>query len=225
MGRTAEPADVRDEFGMPVIPEAVNVSQRKRETIVEAAAAEFLRQGYAAASVDAIAAGAGVSKPTIYKHFGNKERLFLAVVGGILPKVYADLCPHQSTIADAPDLRVALIELSMDWARILLRDDIMALRRLVIGEVDRFPQLGRLWYRVSYDMNNGPLVEAFAELHERGVLDVPDPVLAVQQLVAVSIGVPQLMKTFQPDTEFREDDLARMIAGGVDTFLARYARA
>ncbi|MFF5975450.1 TetR/AcrR family transcriptional regulator [Streptomyces sp. NPDC012769] len=220
----AEPQDAAatDEYGIPVIPEPVDAASRKRQAIIDAALTEFLAEGYSAASMDAITQRSGVSKATIYKHFGSKERLFLAVIGGVLPKTYADLEPSNSTLADAPDLRAALVRLTTDWARILLRPDIMSLRRLVIGEIDRFPQLGQLWYRVSYDMNNGPLVEAFTELHARGALHVPDPKLAVQQLVAATVGVPQLVRTFSPEAEIDEAELARMITSGVDLFLAGY---
>ncbi|MEU9855721.1 TetR/AcrR family transcriptional regulator [Streptomyces sp. NPDC047974] len=217
--------DVLAAYGIPVIPDPADAASRKRQAIIDAALTEFLAEGYSAASMDAITARSGVSKATIYKHFGSKERLFLAVVGGILPKTYADLEPTNSTVAAAPDLRAALVRLTTDWARILLRPDIMSLRRLVIGEIDRFPQLGQLWYRVSYDMNNGPLVEAFTELGARGVLDVPDPKLAVQQLVAATVGVPQLVRTFSPEAEIDDAELERTIASGVDLFLARYAAA
>ncbi|WEV25420.1 TetR/AcrR family transcriptional regulator [Streptomyces sp. 71268] len=54
----------------------------KREAILQAAVEIFLREGYDRASVDAIAEEAGVSKQTIYNHFGGKERLFLAAVEG-----------------------------------------------------------------------------------------------------------------------------------------------
>ncbi|MEV7535648.1 TetR/AcrR family transcriptional regulator [Streptomyces hydrogenans] len=215
--------DVLDEYGIPVIPDPADAASRKRRAIIDAALTEFLAEGYSAASMDAITARSGVSKATIYKHFGSKERLFLAVIGGVLPMTYADLEPADSTIADAPDLRAALVRLTTDRARILLRPDIMSLRRLVIGEMDRFPQLGQLWYRVSYDMNNGPLVEAFTELSARGALDVPDPELAVQQLVAATLGVPQLVRTFSPEAEIEEAELERVISSGVDLFLARYA--
>ncbi|MFB7911340.1 TetR/AcrR family transcriptional regulator [Kitasatospora sp. NPDC056076] len=213
-----------DEFGIPIIPSPVDAAQRRRQAIIDAALVEFLKEGYSAASMDAITARSGVSKATIYKHFGNKERLFLAVIGGILPTTYEDLKPWNSTIAEADDLRSALITLTLDWTRILLRPDIMSLRRLVIGEIDRFPQLGQLWYRVSYDMNNGPLIEAFAELDRRGVLAVEDPALAVQQLVACTVGVPQLVRTFRPEAELDEAAMHRTISSGVDLFLARYAR-
>jgi len=219
----ADTPDAIDEYGIPIIPDPADAASRKRQAIIDAALTEFLAEGYSAASMDAITSRSGVSKATIYKHFGSKERLFLAVIGGVLPKTYADLEPCNSTIAEAPDLRAALIRLTADWARILLRPDIMSLRRLVIGEIDRFPQLGQLWYRVSYDMNNGPLVEAFTELNARGTLNAPDPKLAVQQLVAATLGVPQLVRTFSPDAEIDDAELTRTISSGVDLFLARYA--
>lgn len=74
-------------------------------------------------------------------------------------------------------------------------------------------------------MNNGPLIEAFTELNARGTLDAPDPALAVQQLVAATVGVPQLVRTFSPDAEIADAELTRVISSGVDLFLARYARS
>ncbi|MCX5193497.1 TetR/AcrR family transcriptional regulator [Streptomyces sp. NBC_00249] len=218
--------DALDEFGIPIIPEPTDAAQRRRQAIIDAALAEFLAEGYSAASMDAITTRSGVSKATIYKHFGNKERLFLAVVGGVLPRTQSALASAGTTVteaAGAPGLRDVLVGLITDWGRLLLSPDIMSLRRLVIGEIDRFPQLGQLWYSVTYDMNNRPLVEAFTVLHDRGVLDVPDPGLAVQQLIAATIGVPQLVRTFTPDCVVGEAELTRVVTSGVDLFLARYA--
>jgi len=55
-------------------------SARKRRAIVEAATTVFLRNGYLGTSMDEIAALAGVSKQTVYKHFTDKERLFSQIV-------------------------------------------------------------------------------------------------------------------------------------------------
>ena len=52
----------------------------KREAILAAARTMFLEQGYNGASMDAIATAAGVSKLTVYSHFGDKESLFNAAV-------------------------------------------------------------------------------------------------------------------------------------------------
>lgn len=215
--------DVLAAHGIPVLPDPASAAARKRRAMIDAALAEFLAEGYSAASMEAITQRSGVSKATVYKHFGSKERLFLAVVGGVLPQTYAGVEPAGANLADAPDLRAALVRLTCDWARALLRPDIMALRRLVIGEIDRFPQLGQLWYRVTYDMYNGPLIEAVTALDARGTLDAPDPELAVQQLVAATVGVPQLVHTFAPGTAVDDAELTRQITSGVDLFLARYA--
>ncbi|GHJ97175.1 TetR family transcriptional regulator [Streptomyces sp. NE5-10] len=215
--------DVLDGYGIPVVPDLADAASRKRRAITDAALTEFLAEGHSAASMDAITARSGVSKATVHKHFGSKERLFLAAIGGVLPKTHADLEPAGSTLADAPDLRTALVRPATDRARIPLRPDVMSLRRLVIGETDRLPQLGRLWYRLSHDMDNGPLVEALTELSARGALDVPDPKPAVQQLVAATLGVPQLVRDFSPEAEIEEAELERVVSSGVDLFLARYA--
>ncbi|MBT2405752.1 MULTISPECIES: TetR/AcrR family transcriptional regulator [unclassified Streptomyces] len=215
--------DGYDAYGIPVIAEAVSSSQAKRRAITEAAIAEFLASGYSAASVDAIASRAAVSKPTVYKHFGSKERLFLAVIGGVLNSAYADLEPCGATLTGAPDLRAALVRVQGDWMRLQLTDELMSLRRLVIGEVERFPQLGRLWYLRSYAAMNTPLVDAVRVLVARGVLDVPDVELAVRQLVAVTVSIPQLAKTFDPGYAPTDAELLAQAAGGVDLFLTRYA--
>src|ERR1700734_797839 len=48
--------------------------------ILEAAFAEFSRNGYASTTLDQIAEGAGVTKGTIYVYFENKEHLFISMV-------------------------------------------------------------------------------------------------------------------------------------------------
>lgn len=219
----AETAKAIDESGIPIIASSSEAVRLKRRAIADAAAAEFLAEGYAAASMDAITSRSGVSKATVYKHFGTKERLFLAVIAGLLRETWAGLEPGGPALAEAADLRAALIALTRDRAVFLLRPDVMRLRRLVIGETDRFPQLGRLWHRVAHDTYNAPLVEACTELAGRGRLDVQDPVLAVRQLVAVTAGVPQLEHTFAPGTGTDPTELDRVVASGVDLFLARYA--
>lgn len=222
----AETANATDAFGIPVLPAVPASSEavrRKRRAITGAAAAEFLAEGYAGASMDAITSRSGVSKATVYKHFGTKERLFLAVVGGMLRETCAGLEPDASPLAEAADLRAALIAFTGDRAALLLRPDFMALCRLVIGETDRFPQLGRLWYGLAYDTYDKPLVEACTELARRGRLDLPDPVLAVRQLLAATVGVPHLTQAFSPGTGTDPAELTRVVTSGVDLFLARYA--
>ena len=62
-------------------------SARKRRAILDAATSVFLRSGYLGTSMDEIAALAGVSKQTIYKHFADKERLFSEIVTAVCDEI------------------------------------------------------------------------------------------------------------------------------------------
>ncbi len=53
---------------------------QRKAMILDAALAEFARQGYDACNVDTIAAKAGIGKGTIYRHYPSKHELFAAVV-------------------------------------------------------------------------------------------------------------------------------------------------
>src|SRR5688572_8715706 len=61
-------------------PAALRLTDRKRAAILDAAVAEFRQSGYAATSMDRIAASAGVSKRTVYNHFPSKEALFAQIL-------------------------------------------------------------------------------------------------------------------------------------------------
>jgi AcrR family transcriptional regulator len=50
------------------------------ESILDAATAVFAAEGYDRANMDAIAARAGATKPTLYARFGSKDDLFAAAV-------------------------------------------------------------------------------------------------------------------------------------------------
>ncbi|MCF2530923.1 TetR/AcrR family transcriptional regulator [Yinghuangia soli] len=214
-----------DEFGFPVLADLAvpaGNSQRKRDAIIAAALAVFAEEGYSAASVDAIAARAGVSKPTIYNHFGNKERLFLAVVAGTLPTAFSHLTGPVAELRECTDLREGFLKLGRAMAEAVTDDEVMRLRRLVIGEVDRFPQLGDLWLRLGPAWFNTEVVAAFADLVEQGRLRMDDLDVAARQLTALTVGVPQLQRTFRPDLAVPAEVLAHQVESGVDVFLAAY---
>ena len=61
----------------------------KRAKILEAATARFAEVGYEAASMDGLAAAAGVSKGSLYDYFQNKEDLFYAAFEWFEQQVHA----------------------------------------------------------------------------------------------------------------------------------------
>ncbi|GEK80450.1 TetR/AcrR family transcriptional regulator [Agrococcus baldri] len=119
-------------------------SERIHAAVLDAAEQVFLRDGYVGASMDEVARLAGASKQTVYKHFGSKEQLFVELVTA-MTEATGDPLGHETTDASAdPGRDLAALAVAMLDA--VLTPRILRLRRLVIGEANRFPELGRALY-------------------------------------------------------------------------------
>jgi TetR/AcrR family transcriptional regulator, mexJK operon transcriptional repressor len=154
-------------------------SPAKHAAILKAATEVFLREGYARASVDAIAEAAGVGKQTVYGHFGDKQQLFLAVVErahATSPLDLADL------ITDTGDPRADLTAAAKWVIRGVTTPEIAALHRLTIAELTHHPELQRSW---RDDQRGRSVIDAIAAYlaacDRRGTLTVPDPQTAARQ--------------------------------------------
>ncbi|MEU8528702.1 MULTISPECIES: TetR/AcrR family transcriptional regulator [Streptomyces] len=199
---------------------------RKRQDIVRAARALFLREGFGV-GMDAIAAEAGVSKVTVYNHFGSKEALFTAVVAGALDEPLADETEAAATLArlaaaGAEDLRAAFVAAGRAWVRAVRENDEgRALRALVATELHRFPELGRAWRAHGPAGHHPAVADTLRTLADRGRLDVPDLEVAVLQLYSLLV-FPQMVFE-QYGTELTDDLAERLLTDGVEMFLRRYA--
>ncbi|MER7045162.1 TetR/AcrR family transcriptional regulator [Streptomyces jumonjinensis] len=206
---------------------------RKRQAIVTAARTLFLREGFGV-GMDAIAAEAGVSKVTVYNHFGSKEALFTAVIAGALdhpssgPGGGEDSAAPLARLAEAADgdgdgeLRTAFMDAARAWVH-AVRDDreVAALRTLVSAELHRFPELGEAWRHDSPTGHHPVVAGALRTLTERGRLDIPDLEVATLQLYALLVH-PHMV--FGQYGAVMDDDLTeRLLVSGVDMFLAQYA--
>src|SRR4029079_6745791 len=76
----------------------------RMEQTLEAAHELFAERGYAAVTMDEIAAAVGVTKPLLYNYFGNKERLYIACMeraGDSLIKTIAEAVGESANPGDA----------------------------------------------------------------------------------------------------------------------------
>ena len=88
---------------------------RKRQAIIRAARSAFVQNGFDA-GIDTIAADAGVSKVTVYNHYGDKETLFMAVIGDALQEALADaISGTAQRLRRSDDLRDALKWTARAW--------------------------------------------------------------------------------------------------------------
>ncbi|HEY3867754.1 MAG TPA: TetR/AcrR family transcriptional regulator [Actinocrinis sp.] len=208
----------------------------KRQAILDAAAEVFLREGYTRTSVDAIAAAAGVSKQTIYNHFGDKERLLLAITSAVQDaaveqqETLIEAARGRLLKADGPQqLREELVDLTEQWIRLAMSERLSALRNLVYSEALHQPQLAENWQR------NGPrrifpkLGALLADLGAGGVLDIPPEIAAVPERLAHQLTGSASYEWQSSDLYVKHHEMPdsaaetrAAIGHGVDFFLRAY---
>jgi TetR/AcrR family transcriptional repressor of mexJK operon len=198
-------------------------SERKRRAIMEAATTLFLRNGYLGTSMDEIAALAAVSKQTVYKNFADKERLFSDIVLGVTANAESFVQVATTMLQDTDDLEKDLRELARRYLASVLQPQVLQLRRLVIGEAARFPELGRAYYARAPEHVVATLASLLRDLADRGLLHLDDPFLAARHLAFLILSIPLDKAMFCGDEEsFTAADLERFADAGVRVFLAAY---
>jgi len=198
-------------------------SQHKHQAILGAAGELFLRDGYGGTTMDAIAARAGVSKQTVYKHFADKRRLFSEIVLGTVDAAGDPVAERSVELERSEDLQSDLAALARDQLDGVLDPRLLALRRLVIGEVARFPELGRAFYDRGFGRSAASLASAFGRLAERGALEVDDPELAAAHFNWLILSAPVNRAMLLGDEGIPSSgELDRHVEAGVRAFLAIY---
>ena len=147
-------------------------SERTKAAIHAAAEALFLEHGFEGVSMDGIAERAGITKQTVYSHVGNKEALFLDLVDRMTGGAGDAL-----TVA-APQPEAFLTRFAEEQLQIVVTPRLMKLRRMVIGEMTRFPELGAMLHRRGPARSVGRLSEALSLYAQAGALHLDDPTRA-----------------------------------------------
>lgn len=210
-----------------VQPESESPRRARRmasgDVIRDAAAALFLENGYQGTSMDDIAAAARISKQTIYTHFADKEALFRDLVLGNASRVDEFAQNLVRAVRDAPDVRTALRDLGRQYIRIVTRPDVLRLRRLVIAESGRFPDISRAYYEQVPERMYVALADLMRELSGRGALRLDDPEQTSRQFAWLVLGVPMDRGMFLgADDPLPDAELDRIADAGVTVFLAAY---
>lgn len=191
----------------------------KRRAILDAAVEVFCAQGYARASMDAIAAEAGVGKQTVYGHFGDKERLFLAAVQDARTAF-----PHEQVdlVTDTGDPRADLTSIGQHVLAVVLSPTVSALHRLTIAEVTHHPELQRAWREGAEPRMDHAVATYLRGCHAAGTLHVPDPSTAARQFSCLLITEARVATAY--GTQPLAVPLRRAIAAGAADLIVRAYR-
>jgi TetR/AcrR family transcriptional regulator, mexJK operon transcriptional repressor len=191
--------------------------------IREAAAILFLEKGYTGTSMDEIAAAARVSKQTIYTHFAGKEELFADLVLGNADRVDEFVSVIGRTLTGEGDLEAALRNLAHQYLRFVVRPDVLRLRRLIIGEASRFPDLARRYYELVPGRVYAALAAKFGEMRDRGLLRVDDSAVAAHHFAWLTLGLPLDRGMFYPiESPPHDRDLDHAASEAARVFVAAY---
>ncbi|MDH7795580.1 MULTISPECIES: TetR/AcrR family transcriptional regulator [unclassified Beijerinckia] len=153
---------------------AISRIERTHRAIIAAAAELFLRQGFLGTSMDEIAAAANVSKQTVYAHFQSKEALFLDIVRGMTGRAGDELQEQVSDPAADVPIEQFLLDFATRQLSIVVTPRLLQLRRLVIAEAGRFPELGRALHERGPMRSINRLVQSFTRYQASGDLKIDD---------------------------------------------------
>jgi AcrR family transcriptional regulator len=194
--------------------------QGKVGQILTAARELFLNAGYGNTSMDAVAKHAGVSKSTLYAHFENKEQLFGAVVGTVRQRLHDALTSVSTT--DERDISKMLCQIGTQFMHHVTEPSSLTIFRVVIGELNTFPELGREMYQSGQIVIGGLMAEFFRQWTDAGLLAVEDPWLAARQFLALVKGDLQFRCLCDIEQHPTEAEIKRNIETAVAMFLAYY---
>jgi TetR/AcrR family transcriptional regulator, mexJK operon transcriptional repressor len=203
-------------------------SARKRRAIMEAATTLFLRDGYRSTSMDQVAADAAVSKQTVYKQFADKEQLFRDIVLGVTANSEAIIIDMTSAlratdVTSHAELRAVLTGLAGRYIDGVLQPHVLALRRLIIAEAERFPDLARTYFEQAPARAIEVVADVLRTPIERGLLATDDPGRAAAYFAYLALAIPQDRAQFFPGERPSPAERDRLASEAVRIFLAAYA--
>jgi TetR/AcrR family transcriptional regulator, mexJK operon transcriptional repressor len=197
-----------------------SVSDRKRQAIAAAALTLFARDGYERTSVDAIAAEAGVSKRTVYSHYGDKESLFVQVMQDtfmLMRDRFAEV--FWRVMSDVTDVEKSLVSGIREVATEVSHTPERAmLLRLLLSELPHFPGLLDMWRGRAVQPI---LAELVTRLTASGLLSTDDPGLAADHLSALTFGQIN-NRSLMGTIPLSDAQIDQIVTSGVRVFLCAY---
>ena len=191
----------------------------RRKAILEIARDAFMKEGYAASSMSAIAARLGGSKGTLYNYFPSKEELFAAVVSDETEAEFLAMVDFQPEDSVEESLR----RFGLRFLRFALSETGLGFHRLLAAEAGRFPELGRAFYAAGPERNL-KRIAAFLQLRmDGGELRAADPEQAASFLTGLLKSNLHHRRVWNVLEPVDEATLEAHVDGAVRVFLHGYA--
>lgn len=212
MAQPKDDAAPKPQRGRPRDPE-------RCRRILEAARNHFYEHGLERASVDAIAADAGVSKMTVYSHFGSKEGLFEAVVRERTDRVMGGVAGVEALDPKQP--RKALLAIGEQFLALTRDEEALGKFRSVYGAAGAQPEACRAFYRQGPERLIGDLAAYLRRANASDTLKVRHPRQAADLFLAMFMGDGHVRRLLMLDAADEGENKA-LLREAVRVFMAAY---
>ncbi len=192
----------------------------KRAAILAAASRLILDLGFERATVDAIAAAAGVSKLTVYSHFADKEGLFVALIAAKCEEHFEQRAFVELAPLGPPE---ALSRIAGAFLSLMYHPDVVALHRVLMTSACGATHMNEVFWQAGPAPTLDALATLLARFDTDGLLDVPDPDRAADQFFAMLKGGDHLRTVLGVGAPPDKAALAALANDTVETFLRAYA--
>lgn len=194
----------------------------KRAAILEAAKVLFIRNAFAGTSMDAVASEAGVSKLTVYSHFGDKDNLFREVIRSrvqdLLPESTYDLQPGE-------DIEKILLGIALVHTRLDCQNESVGTLRAILSDCRQGnPRYGRLLWEEGPVRSQRLMQDLLSRASDAGMLEIDDVACASKQFFALIKGDLMLRSMFGcvDCVDAYAKEIESTARAGVSTFLRAY---
>jgi TetR/AcrR family transcriptional regulator, mexJK operon transcriptional repressor len=192
--------------------------------LLEAGWQMFLARGVDAVSVEAIAAEAGVSKATFYKHFADKKALFEAAVLREMERIEAAQQPPD-LLGATQTLEARLRQFGIGLMEFLVSTPAVDFYKALAGELSRHKPLARSFYNLGPGRTLSNLAALIADATRDGELEATDPVLAAEHLIGLWQGLSNFQLSLGIDQRRIRSAVPARVDAGLRVFMAAYGQA
>ncbi|HZX72604.1 MAG TPA: TetR/AcrR family transcriptional regulator [Rhodanobacter sp.] len=194
----------------------------KRAAILAAAKALFISNAFGGTSMDAIAADAGVSKLTVYSHFGDKDNLFREVIRSRIQ----DLLPEETYRFDPhTDIREALLRVALTHAHLDCNAETVGTFRAILSDCRQGnPRYGKLIWEEGATRTHGLMQSLLQQAVNAGRLEIDDVPRASTQFLTLIKGNLMMRQMFgcADCPESYHQEIETTARAGVATFLRAF---